>query len=281
MSNRRGFKFLMMFSVLTPVPAVAIAADIEPVDRFFASAGVYHSSNDVKLRWQPSSGVSAGSHVDLKRDLGVDTDGTDPFFEIGGSFGHGEHGHRHKFEAFRYGYDGMSSLTLDGNYVIGDDTYVEGADFEGDLDVKMTGLSYTWFFHNRNGSAFGIGVGAIRYDISASFAAAALVNEDIEAVYGSVSEAAWVPQIHAEYAKSLSRSWRIGLDASYVKKSGGSIEGDAIDLGAKVDYMPWKHLGFSLRYNYNDVELDFKKSRFTGDIDVKSRGPQLMATYRF
>ncbi len=281
MKNKPAILSMAAFSALVVAPFAAGAEDISPVDGFFVSAGVYKSSNDVKLRWQPSSGTSSGSYVDLKRDMGIDTDGTDPFFEIGGSFGHGQNGHRHKFEAFSYGYDGKSSLTLDGDYVIGDDTYVEGADFEGDLDVKMTGLSYTWFFHNRNGNAFGVGLGAIRYDISAAFGAAAIVNEEIEAVQGSVSEAAWVPQIHAEYVKSLSRHWRIGLDASYVKKSGGSIEGDAIDLGAKVDYMPWNHFGFSLRYNYNDMELDFKKSRFTGDIDVKSRGPQLMATYRF
>ncbi|MEL1265890.1 hypothetical protein [Pseudoxanthomonas putridarboris] len=281
MKNRPALLSVSAFAAFAMAPSPAAAEDLSPVDSFFVSAGVYRSSNDVKLRWHPSSGAGAGSRVDLKRDLGIDTDGTDPFFEIGGSFGHGRNGHRHKFEAFRYSYDGGSSLTLDGDYVIGDGTYVDGADFEGDLDVEMTGLSYTWFFHNRDGHAFGVGVGAIRYDITASFAAAARADEEIEAVYGSVSEAAWVPQIHVEYARSLSRHWRIGLDASYVKKSGGSVEGDAVDIGAKVDYLPWQHFGFSLRYNYNDVELDFKKSRFTGDIDVKSRGPQLIATYRF
>lgn len=272
---------MAVFSVLAVAPFVAGAEEISPIDRFYVSAGVYKSGNDVKLRWQPSSGTIPGSHVDLKRNLGIDTDGTDPFFEIGGSFGHGKKGHRHKFEAFHYRYDGKSSLLLDGDYTIGDDIYVEGADFEGDLDVKMTGLSYTWFFHNRNGNALGAGLGAIRYDVSATFGAAAIVNEQIETVQGAMSEAAWVPQIHAEYAKSLSKHWRIGLDASYIKKSGGSVEGKAIDVGAKVDYMPWDHFGVSLRYNYNDVELDFKKSRFSGDVDIKTRGPQLMATYRF
>lgn len=281
MKARPATIFSAMLSAIVVVPFAASAEEISPVDQFFVSAGVYHSNNDVNLRWQPSSGADAGSHVDLKRDLGIDSDGIDPFFEIGGSFGHNQNGHRHKFEAFRYGYDGNSSLRLDGDYVIGDDTYAEGADFQGDLEVKMTGLSYTWFFHNRNGSAFGAGLGAIRYDISAAFAAAAVVDDEVSAVQGSVSEAAWVPQIHAEYVKSLSRHWRVGLDASYIKKSGGSVEGDAIDFGAKVDYMPWDHFGFSLRYNYNDVELDFKKARFSGDVDIQSRGPQLMATYRF
>lgn len=281
MKNKPVQLSIAVFSALVVAPFAASAEEVSPIDSFFVSAGVYKSSNDVKLRWQPTSGTNPGSHVDLKRNLGIDTDGTDPFFEIGGSFSHGENGHRHKFEASHFGYKGESSLLLDGDYVIGDDIYVEGADFEGDLEVKMTSLSYTWFFHNRNGNAFGIGLGAIRYDVSATFGAAAIVNEEVAAVEGRMSEAAWVPQIHAEYAKSLSKQWRIGLDASYIKKSGGSVEGDAIDVGAKVDYMPWDHFGFSLRYNYNDVELDFKKSRFTGDVDVKSRGPQLMATYRF
>lgn len=261
-------------------PAASAADVMEPVDKYFFSLGLYHASNDVDLRWEPTTGTVPGTSIDVERDLGIDLGGTEGFFEAGASFGHGGR-HLHQFEMFRYGYDASGSMLLDGDYQIGDDVFVEGADFEGDMEIKLLGASYTWFFHNNEHSAFGVGLGAIRYQVSAAFAAAASVNGEVEAVSAAVSESNWVPQIHAEYIRSLSRQWRVGVDASYVKKSGGDFSGKAIDLGAKVDYFPWENFGFSLRYNYNDIDLDFSKSRFTGGIDVKTHGPQLIATLRF
>lgn len=264
------------------LPAAAQAETLAPVDKYAFSLGAYRASNDVKLNWEPTTGTVPGSHVDLDRDLGLDLDGTEGFFEASASFGHGgRSGHRHKFELFRYGYDASSSLTLTDGYQIGDDVFVEGADFEGAFDVKLLGVSYTWFFHHNDHSAFGVGLGAIRYEVSAALAAAVRIDGEVDAVSATFSESNWVPQIHAEYVKSLSKHWRVGVDASYVKKSGGGFSGDAIDVGAKVDYFPWQHFGFSLRYNYNDIDLEFDRSRFTGGIDIKTHGPQLMATLRF
>lgn len=264
------------------LPAVVQAQSLEPIDKYYVSLGGYRASNDVKLKWEPSAGTVPGSHIDLRRDLGIDLDGTEGFYEAGASFGHGSRsGHRHKFEVFRYGYDAGSSLTLADEYRIGDDIFVEGADFEGDFEVKLLGASYTWFFHHNDQSAFGVGIGAIRYEVSAALAAAAETDDGVEVATAAFSESNWVPQIHAEYVRSLSRHWRVGVDASFVEKSGGGFSGKAIDVGAKVDYFPWEHLGFSLRYNYNDIDLDFRKSRFTGGIDIKTQGPQLMATLRF
>lgn len=263
------------------LPSAAAASDtMAPVDKYYFSLGAYHANNDVKLRWEPTTGTAPGSHIDVKRDLGIDLDGTEAFFEAGASFGHGGH-HLHKFDMFRYGYDASASMLLNGDLQIGDDLFVEGADFEGEMEIKLLGAAYTWFFHHTDDSAFGVGVGAIRYQVSTALAAAAVVDGEVEAVSAAISESNWVPQVHAEYVRSLSKQWRVGADASYVKKSGGNFSGKAIDVGAKVEYFPWENFGFALRYNYNDIDLDFSRRSFTGGIDIKTHGPQLIATMRF
>lgn len=264
------------------LPAAAQAEILAPVDKYFVSLGAYRANNDVKLKWEPTTGSLPGSHVDLKRDLGLDLNGTETFFEAGASFGHaGNSGHRHKLEVFHYGHDASSSLKLTDEFQIGDEVFIEGADFEGDFDIKLLGASYTWFFHHDDRSAFGVGIGAIRYKVSSALAAAVETEDGITVASKAISESNWVPQIHAEYVRSLSRHWRVGVDASFVKKSGGAFSGEAKDVGAKVDYFPWDHFGVSLRYNYNDIELDFSKRHFTGGIDIKTHGPQLMTTLRF
>ncbi len=280
---KRSTLYLSLSALAALSSSAALHAEtLTPVDKYYFSLGAYRASNDVKLNMEPTTGTEPGAHVDLKRDLGLDMDGTEGFFEAGASFGHGgRSGHRHKFEVFRYGYDAASSLTLTDGYQIGDDVFVEGADFEGDFDVKLLGASYTWFFHHNDHSAFGVGVGAIRYQVSAALAAAVETEGGVDVSSAAFSESNWVPQIHAEYVTLLSEHWRMGVDASFVKKSGGSFSGNAIDVGAKVEYFPWQHFGFSLRYNYNDIDLDFKKSHFTGGVDIKTHGPQLIATLRF
>jgi hypothetical protein len=183
--------------------------------------------------------------------------------------------------AFGFGYDSSGVKVLAEDFDIGDTGFPEGAAFAGDMDVKLTGLAYTWLFHHSEESAAGIGIGAVQYDVSADLAAVALLEGEMIGYEERFSEDAWAPMLRAEYMRSLAAHWRVGADVSYVRKSRGAVSGDAIDVNLRVEYFPWKHFGFSLRYNYNDIDLDFRRSRFDAEIDLKSRGPQLVATYRF
>lgn len=278
MKPKTALRLLPSLALVLPSAFVmADAAAVEPVDRFFVSVGAYKADNDVKLRWHPTSGTVEGTHVSVKRDFGMPLDRTEPFFEIGGTIGR-----HHQIKAFHYGYDASKSKILERDLIIGDDIYRENAAFEGDFDISLLGASYTWLFHRNDVSAFGVGLGAIRYKVSAGLAAA-LENEDgsVDAASGSISQAHWAPLLRAEYVHSIGEHWRIGIDAAYVRKSGSKVSGSATDFNAKVEYFPWRHFGFSLRYNYNDINLEFDRNAFSGKIDIVNRGPQLVATYRF
>lgn len=261
------------------LPAMAGATDaaaVEAVDRFYISAGAYKANNDVTLRRDSASGTTQGTHVDLKRDFGLDMDKTESYLEIGGTIGR-----RHRLKAFRYGHDASATRVLERDLVIGDDIYRETAAATGDIDIGLLGASYSWLLHHGERSAFGIGLGAIRYKVSANLAAALDNDGEIEAVASSISESHWAPLLHLEYIRSIADHWRVGVDASYVRKSGGKVSGDAIDLGVKAEFFPWEHFGFALRYNYNDIDLEFEHSGHRDEINIKNRGPQLVATYRF
>ena len=65
------------------------------------------------------------------------------------------------------------------------------------------------------------------------------------------------------------------------RKGSGNVTGEALDAQVELEYFPWEHFGFSLRYNYNDVDLDFGRTRFDGNINLNNRGPQLLGTFRF
>lgn len=248
---------------------------IEPVDQFKVSIGSYVIDHDVDLRWD-APGVGAGSDVNFHRDLGFDDSKTDIFWSLDGVLG--EH---HKVSAFGYSYDSGGQRLLDRDLNIDDSRFPVDAAFAGDMDVKMAGVAYTWLFHRNDRSAAGVGIGAVRYDVSADLAAALETGEGLVTVEERLDERAWAPMLRVEYHHALGENWRLGGQISYVKKSGGDTSGDAIDANVHLEYFPWEHFGFGLRYNYNDVDLEFDRSRFTGKLNFKNQGPQVVAILRF
>lgn len=251
------------------------AIAIEPVDRFKVSVGSYVIDHDVDLRWD-SPDIGAGSDVNFHRDLGFDDSKTDIFWSLDGVLG--EH---HKISAFGYNYNSEGQRLLDRNFSIDDSEFPVDAAFAGDMDVKMAGVAYTWLFHRNEQSAAGVGIGAVRYDVSADLAAALETGAGLVTVEERLNEDAWAPMLRVEYHHSLGERWRMGGQVSYVKKSGGDTSGDAVDVNVHLEYFPWDHFGLGLRYNYNDVDLDFDRSRFTGNLNLKNQGPQVVATLRF
>ena len=87
--------------------------------------------------------------------------------------------------------------------------------------------------------------------------------------------------IRSDDVHALSAHWRWGASLAYTRKTGGNVTGDARDVQVELEYFPWRHAGFSLRYNYNDVDLDFERTRFDGNLNLNNRGPQLLAMLRF
>jgi len=257
------------------LPWHAHAAELAPLDDFFVSIGIYQSTNDLDVRVDSTLGIP-GTSLNFQRDLGFDRRHREPTWEIGGTIAG-----RHKIDAFGYHYDDTVSRSLSRDFTFGDETFTVGADLSGTLKVDVKGVSYTWFFHRSDESAFGVGLGGVRYELGALLAATLSNGDDSVSVAERFSEAAWAPLLRAEYVHVFSPHWRAGIEGSYVKKSNGSVTGDAIDAGVKVEYFPWQHFGLALRYNLNDVDLEYRRTRISGQARLESNGPQLMATARF
>lgn len=256
---------------------VAAQDRLPPIDRFDLGVGLYAADHDLDTRWDASDG-SRGARVDFQRDLGF-ADRQDALaWRIGGSLGTAR---RHTFDAFGYDYDDTSMRVLDRMLEIGDNVYPVDASFEGRLDLDITGVAYTWMFLHDGRQAAGIGLGAMRYDIRADLDASATLAGTPAAYANDLSEDAWAPMLRVEYVRSLSMRWRWGAALAYTRKKGGAVSGDAFDAQVALDYLPWRHLGFSLRYNYNNVDLDLRRTRFDGNIHLNNRGPQLLTLFRF
>lgn len=262
--------------LLAPVSALA-AEPLPPVDRAYLSIGHYRSANDLTGRWDAADG-SLGTRFGFQRDLGFDDAHQALHWNAGLAIG-GER--RHKLEFFGYGYDDTSQRSIERSLQIGDEVYPIHASLAGNLDVDIQGLSYTWFFLQGGRQAMGFGLGAVRYDLGLGLVASLQVQDESVTVRQRLREHAWAPLLRFEYVRSLSPHWRWGVAAAYVTKPGGEITGEAIDAQARLEWFPWKHAGLSLRYNHNSVDLDFRRRRYDGGLDLETRGLQLAMMLRF
>ena len=264
--------------LLAGMSFTAVAQEVlPPIDRFHVGAGRYWADHDLDTRWDASDG-SMGTHINVQRDLGFIDRQDALVWNIGGSVGEER---RHAFDAFGYDYEDDTARLLDRTLGIGDNAYPVDAELAGSLDLKITGVSYTWFFHHDGTRAFGVGLGAMRYDVDMDLDATATVAGAPVAYANTLSEDEWAPMLRAEYAHALSAHWRWGASLAYTKKTGGNVTGDARDVQVRLEYFPWQRIGLSLRYNYNDVDLDFERTRFDGNLNLNNRGPQLLAMLRF
>ena len=66
-----------------------------------------------------------------------------------------------------------------------------------------------------------------------------------------------------------------------VRKNSGNVTGGALDAQVALECFPRERFGFSLRYNYNGVDLDFERARFDGNLHLDHRGRPLPGLFRF
>lgn len=269
-----------VLAVACLVPLAASSQELTPLDRYWVGVGVYHSDNNLSIRVDGEDTI-AGSNVNFQEDLGLGDEELAFVYDLGVTLGR-----NHQIAVTGHRYSNHAQNTLDRELDIDDELYAVGAAFKGDMEVDTTSVAYTWFlFRNNDHTAFGMGLGAVRYAMELDLAATAVVDNG--GVPGTVDvsldfhDSAWLPMVRAQYTRVLNDQWRFNVEVAGVRKGSGSVTGRAIDASASVEYFPWQHFGFSLKYSYDDIRLDYEKSIYRGKLDLINQGPQLMAVLRF
>ena len=259
----------------------ALAEDLQPLDKYWFGIGVYQSDNGLDIRVDGQD-IVTGTDVSFQDDLGFDGHETSLVYDLGATFAE-----RHQLSITGHRYKDSASKILDRDLDINDHVYEVDAQFHGTKDIDVVSAAYTWFFHRDERSAFGVGLGATYYSIGLGLSAEATVSgeggQTTATVEDDWSEAAWLPMMRLQYSQVLNDQWRFNVELAGVRKSEGSsrVSGKARDASVSVDYFPWKNVGFTLKYNYDDIDLRYNHSRYRGTMRLINQGPQLMATFKF
>jgi hypothetical protein len=265
----------LLACMLVALPGVAGAGALPPLDRASLSYGPYDSRNQIRGRWDAADGA-LGSDFDVARDFG-----TRPRTQEWMREGTLRLGDRFELRGFGYGYRGSGSGQLATTFNFGGVRYDANAAYSGGFGVDIRGLAATWYFHHDADSAFGAGLGLVRYAIDGNVSASARIDDREGRVSNGFDEAATLPLLRVAGSLVLAPQIRAGVELAYVRKPSGTLTGHAADASLKLDWFPWTHAGIGLRWNFNRVDLGLAGRRYAGRLRVENRGPQLLLTLRW
>jgi hypothetical protein len=272
---RNACTLLALACIIVTAPAIAAAGPLPPLDRASLSFGPYDSRNQIRGRWDAADGA-LGSDFDVARDFG-----TRPRTREWMREGTLRLGDRFELRGFGYGYRGSGSGRLASSFDFGGVRYNADAEYAGGFGVDIRGLAATWYFHHDDDSAFGAGLGLVRYAIDGNVSASARIDDREGRVANGFEEAATLPLLRIAGSVVLAPRVRAGAEIAYVRKPSGTLTGHAADAALKLDWFPWAHAGIGLRWNFNRVDLGLAGRRYAGRLRVENRGPQVLVTLRW
>ncbi|TCV91431.1 opacity protein-like surface antigen [Luteibacter rhizovicinus] len=241
--------------------------------------GGYYANNDTTLGAATPDRTTKGD-VNLEKDLGFDKHKTVPRARL--DFLIGEH-QGFSFDYYRIDRSHGRSINEDITFL--GQPFDASASVKANVKFNFGSAAYKWWFGTGN-DVFGVGLGAAYYRVSGKVSGTASVNVGDQfnqsgTASASASASAWAPNLQLGWRHAFNDQWRMYVNASGVKKSGGKLNGHIWDAALGVEWFPWKNVGFGAEYAYTQVKLHQDKKNYDLDLDMKLNGPAAYVRVRF
>ena len=275
MARTSHLRNALLLAVLASTPGLAMA--VEPLDRLGFSAGTYVNRVDTTLR-ADGRVTGAGTSIDLKRDLGLDTGNQLAFARL--TWRPFE---RHEFGLSYYGDSVSADHRLQHDIVFEDDLYQADATVHANLSLKSLEGYYTWWAMSSEDWALGPRLGLTVYRVDLGLKATLDVNGNpvgsgaLEDRYRGDLPA---PTLGLGWRWTPAQDWRISADAGWLSTEINGIDGTVTYARVGAEWHRWKHVGLLLEYNYTDISASTERNHFTGNLDMRDSGLRLGVVIR-
>ncbi|GAA5073974.1 hypothetical protein [Lysobacter panacisoli] len=249
---------------------------VEPLDTFSARVGLYVTDFDTEVR--ADGETSAGTRVDLERDLGLDSSNNIAF--VGLTWRPFDH---HEFGFSYYQDDADATRRINRDIEFNDTLYETSSTVRAALDLDAYEAYYVWWAASKENWALGPRFGLLWYSMSLELSLE--VDANGNQIGGQVSEKIDAdlpaPTIGGSWRWAPVDDWRFSADVGYFSADVDNIDADITFGRAGVEWFPWESTGISLDYTVRKIEADAERSSFLGNLDFVDSGIRLGVTYRF
>lgn len=253
----------------------AHAAPAAPLDRLSVSVGAFYAEPQIQLGANTDygridTGDEKGSSVTLPRakiDLLI--------------------GDKHGVSADYFRYNKSYNAALQGGTVIDGQPISGSASFDGKLQLDFARVAYKWWLGEGN-DVFGIGLGAGYYRAKIGGTATADVVGNVGGVNvtrtltgtDSTSESAYAPLLELGWRHAFSPELRMFVDASGVKRNGGTINGKIYSSAVGVEWFATPNVALVVDYGMQKIKLNRDSDR-DANLNIKLAGPSAFVKVRF
>jgi ribosomal protein L28 len=244
------------------------------LDNISLWVGGYYTNNDTNLGARTDFANTSGN-VNFENDLDFKKHKTVPRARL--DFLIGEH------QGFTFDYyevNRSNTKTLDESINFLGQPIDATARVKGDLKFNFGSAAYKWWF-GTGSDVFGLGLGAAYYKVQGSISGDATVNGESFSEGAATSASAWAPNLQLGWRHAFNDQWRMYLNASGVKKNGGTLNGHIYDVALGLEWFPWQNVGFGAEYAYTRIKLNQEKRDYDLNLDMKLDGPAAYVRFRF
>ncbi len=158
--------------------------------------------------------------------------------------------------------------------------YSASALLNTDTKVDIGNFSYRWWFGGEDTVA-GVGVGAAFYKIKLNYSASASLGGLSQSIADGTKESAVAPLVTLGLRHRISDQVRLYADLSGSRKNGGDTNGDIVNVGAGVEWFPWRNIGVGAEYNHTRIRVNYREDDAVAKLNLRLNGPALYLRMRF
>ena len=249
------------------MPAAMAQADDDT--KFSLSIGVFVTDRNSKTRVDGSAGME-GTPVDLEGDLGLDR--SDSVFRIDGYYRFNQ---KHRLDFSTFNFSRTASKDIEEDIEWKDTLFPIDTTVDGDFDLAIYKLAYTWSFMRRDKGYLGLTAGLYIADFGTRLEAEAIGALESSSLTAPLP----VFGLRGQYDFTEKLSFRASGEIFALEYD--DYSGSLYDIYAGLDYQFFKHVAIGIGINAVKLNIEIIKDRFNGDIDWRYDGGLVFFKFDF
>ena len=271
-------RYLLLGMAAMAAPAFAQVATQEPTSgklnqRYWIQLGAFRPSIDSHIQVDHPQTGAAGTSIDFEDTLGLADKETLPTLLLGARLGERW---RMEFEHLSLKRNSTETL-LTGDVVFDDTTYNASASLASEFDSKVSRLSVGYSLYRTPEAEAGVALGLHVTSFKIALEGQGSVNGGPVSVRRASEEKTLpLPTLGAYGTYAFAPDWAASARADLLYLKVGDYKGSLLNLQANVYYRFNPHLALGLGYRLDDYKLKATKPTWTGKLEYRFSGPQLV-----
>lgn len=226
-------------------------------DRFSIEAGARSNSFDTTIRIDAIAlGMELGTTIDVEDGLGLESEEDNYDLALDWRVGR-----RHLLSAGWASHDREGRRTLSDAIQIGDTLFPVDVTVHTSFDIETLTVQYHFYPVLTDRTAFGVGVGARRYEVAAAVSADLLQLAEAADVSGPM------PYLGIDFRYGIAPRWRLRTRAGAFDIEIDELSGTQLLAELAIEYKALKHLGLGIAGDLGQLDVETSDDDWAGKIE--------------